>query len=63
VKKTAKTISIEEKLYVINWHEEGEQTVDIGHNVRFAHSSAHTKSEDVNWTAESAGEELKCLCV
>jgi hypothetical protein len=37
-----KTISIEEKLYVISRLEKGEQNVDIYRNVRLTHSSVHT---------------------
>jgi len=54
MKNQQKTISTEEKLDVIFQLEEGEQIINICHNVRFAHSSACTVCDNVNRTAESA---------
>jgi len=45
LKNCRKTISIEEKLNLISECEIGEQIVDIGHNVRLAHSTAHTNCD------------------
>ena len=42
MKNMWKTISIEEKLDVISWHENGKQIVDICHNVRFTFSTIRT---------------------
>jgi len=49
-----KTISIEEKLYLINRLEKCERIIDIWCNVRFAHSSAHTIHDSADRIKESA---------
>jgi hypothetical protein len=54
VKNQQTTISTEEKLEVISQLEQGEQIINICHNVRFAHSSACTLCDNVNRIAESA---------
>ena len=54
VKNLRKTISIEEKLHVINRLEKGEQIVDICHNVRLTHSSVHTIRNNADRIKESA---------
>ena len=53
MKNQQKTISIEEKLDVISQLEQGERIINICHNVRYAHSSAHTVCDNVNRIAES----------
>ena len=57
-KKWWKTINFEETLE----HEKHEQSADICHNVRFAHSSMHTFPDNSDRIKESAKSEIKCLC-
>ena len=54
VKNWQKTVTSEEKLFVISSLEKGEQIVDICHNVRFAYSSVHTIRENADRIRESA---------
>ena len=57
-----KTTSIEEKLHVRGPSEKRERTVDIWHNVRFAHSSIQTVCDNADSIKEVLSQELKCLC-
>jgi hypothetical protein len=50
-----KTINFEETLE----HEKHEQSADICHNVRFAHSSMHTFPDNSDRIKESAKSETK----
>jgi len=54
MKNQQKTISTEEKLDIISQLKQGDQIINICHNVRFAHSSACTICDSVNRIAESA---------
>ena len=49
----------EEKLDVINRHENTEQVVDICHNVRLAHSSISTIHDNADRITESPKSETK----
>jgi len=57
-----KTISVEEKLDVINQPEKGLWIVDICCNVWFAHSSVRTIPDNADKIKESAKSWTKCLC-
>ena len=61
VKNRRKTISTENKLYVISQHEKGERIVDISLNVRFA-LSVRTIRDNGDRITESA-ESGNSLCV
>ena len=56
VKNWWNTISTEEELEVINWHEEFERIIDIYHNVRLAHSSACTINDNADRITGSAAK-------
>jgi hypothetical protein len=62
VKSQQKTISIEEKLDIISWQEEGEQIVDMCHNVRLTYSNVYTVCDNAGRIKESALLGTKCLC-
>ena len=63
VKNWQTTISIAEKLDIINRLEKGEQIVDIWHSVRLTDSSIHTICDNVDRFIESAKSETKMVCV
>jgi hypothetical protein len=54
VKNWQKTVTSEEKLYVISHLEKGEWILDICHNVRFAYTSVHTIRDNADRITESA---------
>jgi hypothetical protein len=54
MKNWLKTVSIREKLDIINQHEKGEFIFAICHNVRFAHSNLCTVCDNANSITESA---------
>jgi len=54
VQNGLKTISIEEKLYLINRLEKCERIVDIWCNVKLTHSSAHAIHDSADRIKESA---------
>jgi hypothetical protein len=61
-KNQQKTISVEEKLYLISQHEKGEQIVDIHHNVRFLHICICTIHDMLKELQKVLSPEIKCLC-
>ena len=63
VKNRQTTVSIAEKLDIINRPEKGEQIVDIWHSVRLADSSIHTICDNVDRFIENAKSEPKVVCV
>jgi hypothetical protein len=54
VKNKQKTISFDEKLYVLNQNEKGERIIDIRHKVRLAHSGIRTIRDNAYRIIESA---------
>jgi hypothetical protein len=54
VKNRRKTVSTEEKLYVIRWLGKGERIVDIRRNVKFTHISICSIRDDADKITESA---------
>ena len=54
VKNSWNTISNEEELEVTSWHEEGEQIIDICHNVRLPQRSTCTIHDNADRITESA---------
>jgi hypothetical protein len=54
VKNRQKTISFDEKLYVLSQPGKGERIIDICHKVRLAHNSIRTIHDNADRITESA---------
>ena len=64
VKNRQKTINTEEKLDVISWLQQGEQIVDVHHNVWFTHNSIRTflaNGDRIKENAKSGTKVFVCV--
>ena len=64
MKNQRRTISSEEKVDILSQLEEGEQIVDVCHNVRLACSSVHTVHDTAGRfkaSAQSGTKEFACI--